>query len=344
MIASNSKRLAVIRPDAMVWTNEAARVATPGVVRSKQLRAWYAFAIKLAAGISLLAFLLWHYDLRSTFRLIWRERPILFATTVALFVASQLMSALRWQLLARLNGIPGRYREYLAYFFIGMFTNVFVPGVIGGDALRALYLGRRHKRIAEAVASVMADRGVGLLTLFWFAAVAALCITRVRLPASELRVTLAAGAMSLLAYLAAPLLAMGASRIGGRFSRLVAPLIPYLRRPISLAPAIVLSAFLQFSLAVCQYLLGLGLRLEIPLTTFLLIVPITNVIASLPITINGLGLREATYLVLLGMAGVSKDQAVALSILFFAATLAGGLTGMVPFIVTPMPVDQPVPA
>ena len=150
--------------------------------------------------------------------------------------------------------------------------------------------------------------------------------------------------MSLLAYLAAPLLAMGASRIGGRFSRLVAPLIPYLRRPISLAPAIVLSAFLQFSLAVCQYLLGLGLRLEIPLTTFLLIVPITNVIASLPITINGLGLREATYLVLLGMAGVSKDQAVALSILFFAATLAGGLTGMVPFIVTPMPVDQPVPA
>jgi glycosyltransferase 2 family protein len=305
-------------------------------LHSKRARAWFVFVIKLTAGIALVAFLLWHYGLRSIFQLIRRERPVLFLATVALYVAGQGMSAFRWQILAGLNGLPGPYSEYLAYYFIGMFTNVFVPGLVGGDALRALYLGRRHQRIGQAFASVMADRGIGLLALFWLAAVAALCTTRMRLPTSVLGVTLAAGAISLLAYLAAPLLANWVARMN-RFNRLLAPLIPYLCRPIALTPAIALSALLQLSLAACQYLLGIGLGLDITLATFVLIVPITNVIASLPITINGLGMREASYLVLLGMAGVSKEQAIALSILYFAATLVGGFTGVVAFAVTPMP-------
>ena len=305
-------------------------------LRSKRLRAWLVFAVKLAAGIALVVFLLWHYDLRSALELIRRERPLFFVATVALYVCGQAMSACRWRFLAALNGLPGPYSEYLAYYFIGMFTNVFVPGLIGGDTMRALYLGRQHRRIGPAFASVMADRGIGLLTLFWLAAVAALCTTGVRLPASVLRVTLLAGTLSLAAYIAAPLLAKWVS-ISGRLNRLLAPIIPYLCRPIALIPAIVLSAILQLALATCQYLLGVGLGLHIALTTFVLIVPITNVIASLPITINGLGMREAGYLVLLGMAGVSKDQAVALSILYFAASLAGGFTGVFAFVTTHMP-------
>ncbi|MBV8451918.1 MAG: flippase-like domain-containing protein [Deltaproteobacteria bacterium] len=305
-------------------------------LRSQRARAWPVFAIKLAAGFSLVAFILWHYDLRSSFQLIRRERPILFVAAIALYVAGQVMSAFRWQFLAGLNGLSGGFSDYLAYYFIGMFTNIFVPGLVGGDALRALYLGRRQQRIGPAFASVMADRGIGLLTLFWLAAAAALCTTRVRLPASILRVTLAAGGTSLLAFLAAPLLAKWISQTN-RLNRLLAPIIPYLCRPIRLAPAIALSAVLQLSLAVCQYLLAIGLGLDIAVTTFVLIVPITNVIASLPITINGLGMREAGYLVLLGMAGVSKEQAVALSLLYFAATLAGGFTGVFAFVTTPMP-------
>jgi glycosyltransferase 2 family protein len=299
-------------------------------------QARFLFAIKLTAGMSVVAFLLWHYDLRSSFQLIQRERPICFLETVALYVAGQSMSALRWQFLAALNGLSGNYSEYLAYYFIGMFTNVFVPGLVGGDALRALYLGRRHNRIGQAFASVIADRGIGLLTLFWLAAAAALYTTRVRLPVSVLRVTFAAGAISLIAYLAAPLLANRISRTN-RLNRLLAPIIPYLCRPIALMPAIALSALLQLALATCQYLLGIGLGLDIALATFVLIVPISNVVASLPITINGLGMREASYLVLLGMAGVSKEQAVALSLVYFASTLTAQFTGVFAFVMTPIP-------
>ena len=304
--------------------------------RSRRSRARLVFALKLIAGTSLVAFLVWHFDLRSTFKLIRQERPTLFLATVALYVAGQAMSAFRWQLVAGLNGLGGRYSEYLAYYFIGMFANVFVPGLIGGDALRALYLGRRHRQIGQAFGSVMADRGIGLLALFWLAAMAALWIDRVPLPTSVQHVALLAGGISLLGYLAAPLIAKWVSR-AEHFNRVLAPILPYLCRPLALAPAIALSVLLQVSLAACQGLLALGLGLHIALTTFVLVVPITNVIASLPVTINGLGMREAGYLLLLGMAGVSKEQAVALSILYFAATLVGGFTGVIAFIMTPMP-------
>ena len=309
---------------------------------AKRVRTVLGFMVKLGAGLLLVGFLLWHYHLRSSFRLIGRERASWFAATVALYVAGQVMSAWRWQLLGRLNGFSNRWLDYLAYYFIGMFTNLFVPGLVGGDALRALYLGRRQQRLAPSFASVIADRGIGLLTLFWLAAVAALCTTSVRLPASILRVALAAGGISLLVFLAAPPLAKSLSQTK-RLSRLLVPLLPYLSRPLALTPAIALSAILQLSLAVCQYLLAIGLGLDIAVGTFVLIVPLANVVASLPVTINGLGMRDASYLVLLGIAGVSKEEAVALSLLYFAATLAGGFTGILAFVVTPVPrpADQP---
>lgn len=129
-----------------------------------------AFAVRAFAGIAVVAFLLWHYDARPIFRLLGRERLSFFAAAVALYVGGQAMSAFRWQILARIAGLPGPYGEYAAYYFAGMFTNLFIPGLIGGDALRAVYLGRHYGRIGAATASVAADRGIGLLALFWFAA------------------------------------------------------------------------------------------------------------------------------------------------------------------------------
>jgi uncharacterized membrane protein YbhN (UPF0104 family) len=302
---------------------------------SRRPRGWSSFAIKLAVGIALVAFILWRYDLRSAFDLIRREKPLFFVATVALYVGGQAMSAYRWQLLAALNGLGGAYSEYLAYYFVGMFTNLFTPGLVGGDAVRTLYLGRRHQRMGPAFGSVMADRAIGLLALLWLAAIATVCTTP-RLPPLVMQTTTIMGSLLLLGYLAAPWMARGVAN-AERLKRLLGPILPYLERPLALIPAVVLSTLLQLELATCQYLLGVGLGLDIALATFILIVPITNVIASFPITINGLGMREAGYLFLLGMAGVSKEQAVALSLLYFAASLTGGFTGIFAFLTTPIP-------
>jgi uncharacterized membrane protein YbhN (UPF0104 family) len=91
----------------------------------------------------------------------------------------------------------------------------------------------------------------------------------------------------------------------------------------------------QSVLAVCQYLLALGIGIDAPLTLFLLCVPIAGVFASLPLTINGLGVREGAYLVLFGMAGVDRTNAIALGLLWFACTTIGALPGALAFVLTP---------
>src|SRR5258708_4578991 len=163
-----------------------------------------AFTIRALLGSAVVALLLRHYDARPVFHALAREHLSYFLAAIALYLASQVMSAWRWQLLARLNSIPGPFREYLAYYFVGVFTNLFVPGLVGGDAARALYLGRPHNRLAGAIASVVADRGIGLLALFWLAAGCALTMRAVRLPPSVLHVTVTVGATALAGWLASP--------------------------------------------------------------------------------------------------------------------------------------------
>jgi len=297
-----------------------------------------AFAIRGALGIAVVALLLRHYDARPVFHALARERLSYFIGAIVLYLGTQVMSAWRWHLLARINSIEGPFRECLAYYFVGVFTNLFVPGLVGGDAARALYLGRRHNRLAEAIASVVADRGIGLLALFWFAAGCALTLRAVKLPPSILHVTVSIGAVALVGWLTSPLLARLATNLGGRLGRLVEPILPYLRHPAALLPAIILSMILQATLSVCQYLLARGLGLETSVATFMLCVPIANVFASLPITLNGLGVREAAYLVLFGYAGLAKPDTIALGLLWFAATIIGGLTGIYAFITTELPI------
>ena len=138
-------------------------------------------------------------------------------------------------------------------------------------------------------------------------------------------------------WLLAPIFTRWTRLLPPRIRDFVEPLLPYAEHPRAVLPAIALSLILQASLAFCQYLIALGLGLGAPLSAFLLCVPIANVIASLPLTLNGLGLRETAYLVLLGGIGISHADAIAMGLLWFAATMTGGLTGIIAFTTTELP-------
>jgi uncharacterized membrane protein YbhN (UPF0104 family) len=299
-----------------------------------------AFAIRAGLGLAVVAVLLWRYDARPIFRILSRERPMYFAVVIALYVAGQAMCAYRWQLLAAILKVHGRYREFLAYTFVGMFTNLFVPGLMAGDAARSVYLGRRHGRMGEAIASVVADRAVGLIGLFWLAAFTAIFLNFAPIPSSVIVPTIAVGAIAFAGFLAAPLVARLIHLMPRPVRRAGGIIAPYLHHPTTLIPAIALSILLQVTLALGQYILAAGLGLTAPLSLFILCVPIANVFASLPLTLNGLGIRESAYLLLFGMAGMRKEDAIALGLLWFAITMAGGLTGSISFVTTPAPVAE----
>jgi uncharacterized membrane protein YbhN (UPF0104 family) len=308
---------------------------------SRPAHPYRAFTIRAGLGVAVVAALLWHFDARPVFRILSRERPAYFGLVCALYIAGQLLCAYRWQLLATLLKVHATSLEFVAYTFVGMFTNLFVPGLLGGDAVRSIYLGRPRDRMGEAVASVVADRAVGLIGLFLLAAASAIFLNYAPLPPSVITPTILVGALALFGFLASPIIARLIPLMPRPIRRAGGMVAPFLHHPGSILIPIALSIALQMVLALGQYLLAVGLGMSTPLSLFLLCVPIANVVASLPLTLNGLGIRESAYLVLFGMAGMGKDDAIALGLLWFAAMVICGLTGGIAFVTTPAPLAVP---
>ncbi len=320
--------------------NKSTSVANTGAVEveshSPRDRSRIAFGLRVGLGLGLLSVLFYLDGFRHIAEILARERLGFFAAALALYLAGQVMSAYRWMLLARLNGLGGRWREYLAYYFIGMFTNLFVPGLIGGDAARSAYLGLRENRLPAAVTSVIVDRSIGLVALFWFASLVIMLDGQTPIPAALIRATITIGLLCLGGFVIAPWLVAPLRLLGGRLGRFINSVIPYLRRPVAIIPAILLSLLLQASLAICQYLLAIGMGAQVSFSAVMLIVPLVNLVTSLPITLNGLGVREGAYLVLFGMVHLQHQDAIALGLLWFVVSTLGGLTGIIPFTMEPL--------
>jgi len=300
---------------------------------ASKMRGRLGFALRLILGLGLLAFLLSRVDRAALFDQMARVRVGYFLAATMLYMGSQMVGAVRWRYLARMLALYGSVFEFIVYFFVGVFTNLFVPGLVGGDAARSLYLGRRKGHIGRAAASVAADRLTGLMALFWFAATCAATFGRTILPRAMMIPLILVGAAALVFYVAMPLVLRAIEIMPARFSHLSATLAPYLGQPVALLPAIGISLILHSSQVVCQYLLALSLGLSIPFWFFLICVPTTNFFAAMPITLSGLGVREGLYIYLFSLVGVPKTEAVALGLLWFTIVIISGLCGAAAFMV-----------
>ena len=87
--------------------------------------------------------------------------------------AAHLLGFWRWRVMVRALDLPFTFVDATRIGFIGCFFNLFAFGVIGGDSLRAFYVCRQIKdKTPQAIGSVIADRVIGLLTMFSVAAIA----------------------------------------------------------------------------------------------------------------------------------------------------------------------------
>ncbi len=290
-------------------------------------RSYRGFTLRAGVGLAIMTFLVWHYDARSILRLLAREQPGYFAAAIGVYLSTRVMSPYRWRLLAAILQLDASFADFLAFRFIATFANTVVPGVFGGDALRAIYLGRLNSRLGESFASVIADRIVGLVGLFWLVAIAAFVFHEAALSAAVTGPPIVTGVIALASLVARGSVIRLVHLMPPRVSRYASFIVTYLEHRGTLLTALPLSVVVQSLLAVSQCLLARGIGLNESLTLFLFCVPIAGVFACLPLTVNGLGVREGAYLVLFGMAGVDRTNAIALGLLMvckYYAWRAGG--------------------
>jgi len=275
-------------------------------------------------------------DLLATLR---RVQPGTLAAAVLLYLLGQGLSAVRWSILGRAVGLYRPLADYVRFYAIGMFFNLFGPSTLGGDAVRVMYLGRGRRRMLAA-GSVLFDRMSGLAVLVALAAVVQL-VYHPRLPRALYSSVTSVGLLLVVGWVAAPWLVRVLPR-EQRIRRLMADeLAPFWRDGTLLALTAVLSLVFHLSQVAVQYLLGLAIGVTLPFWYCLVFHPLVVLATALPISLGGFGVRESGYVLLLGRIGIPASQAVVLSLLWFSVTAVAGLLGGLVFVTNPRPAAAP---
>jgi uncharacterized membrane protein YbhN (UPF0104 family) len=250
--------------------------------------------------------------------------PGWWCAALSLCLAAQGISSVRWRWLARRQGFDRPLWKFAGYYLIGMFFNLLLPTSIGGDVVRAWYLDGRSGRRGAALACVVTDRLGGLVVLLVLACVAVLA-SPTPIPAwVSASVGLAAsGAFVGLALL--PRLAE-LSLWNERWRRLLVGLRAAIGLVVQPWPAL-LSLVVQVLNVVLVWCLARAVAAEVPLTYCGILVPMVSLLTLLPVSLNGMGVREGFTVLYLAHLGVPTGTALTLALLWFAVFAAVGAAG-----------------
>jgi uncharacterized membrane protein YbhN (UPF0104 family) len=283
--------------------------------------------LRFAVSGALLAWIAWGTDWPRLLTAFTHLRVELWLGAVALLTGMQALSAWRWQMLARPLGFERTVPQLLAYYFIGMYFNLLLPTSVGGDVVRAWYLTGRSGRRLAALAAVFLDRFSGLVVLLALAC-AGVLLSPQELPAEVVACVWGTAACAALTVAAVPV----ATRWGGNASRRLARVrlaLAQLAAPRLLAGSTLLSLGVQAGNVALVMLIGTALGAPVPLAYYWILVPMVTLLTMLPVSINGMGVREQAMVLFLAPFAVADETAVALGLLwfsvFFVASLAGGL-------------------
>lgn len=271
--------------------------------------------------------------------------------SILLWGVTIVLGAWRWLIVLRALGIDLGVRHTLEVSFIAHFFNSFLLGSTGGDLLKAYYAARvtRHRK-TEAVTAVILDRALGLLSMLAFAVLMILPnLTFVR--SHGLTRLLALFLLSLLLIASAVLFVSLRSGLSRRLpsARLWLRRLPkgeVLERSLQacrtfghhltdLSRVLAISVLLNLACILQLLTLIWAYGLTVPLRPMCFIIPSVICLSSVPVTPNGLGVRDNLYLYLLNLPdiGVSANTAVAVSLVAYAGSLIWSAVGGVLYIV-----------
>ncbi len=262
---------------------------------------------------------------------------------VALYFLVQTISAYRWYLLLKPLGIETGFGKILSLYYIGMYFNFFLPSAIGGDLFKVYYLHKETGRLSASTASVFVDRDIGMGGLLLVATVVA-AYGGTRIPPGN-------------GVLLAPVFALiGLAFIAANLALFYRPSYKLLHRFLSLfkmkkadekverlfdsmnsyrgewslgAITLIISVGVQLGCAFLNMLAAsaIGLHTHNGWVDYMVFIPAIGLIGMIPLSVNGAGWREASYILLFQSVGAEAHQAAALSLLWLAVIVITSLPG-----------------
>lgn len=271
------------------------------------------------------------------FSLVFKElatiKPYIYIITVFLALFRSWLSGLRWATLHPLNNERLSKWTYFKLTMLSHLFNLIMPGALGGDIIKTIYaVSEREKNKLNDVIAVFVDRTVGLLSIMFFGLISMLFIhTKLNINWIQLLLLffLSGGFIFLIInrkYIdilekllsIIPVVKKVEKKV---FSSWRNALSFYHKNPKQVIYSLMLCIPIHLISFLTYYIFSLYLELNINFLNIIFSVSIMWLITALPISIGGVGVRELSLIWLLGMFGVSSEQAVTLSLLVYVNTI-----------------------
>lgn len=293
-------------------------------------------------AVLLTAYVLWRADPAAVAAAAAGADLQWIAAAIGLVIVDRGLMASRWIVL--LCPIDADKRppiaQLLRVFFVSTFVGTFLPASVGGDVVRAYGLSRLEVARGAAVASVLLDRLLGVVSIVIVGAVG-MFVAGADIFRSDRALTLSLGATALVCVAS---LAVVFSARGAELARRAAGALPiarvraiatelaqatraYAEHHTALMSVLAASIAVQLLRIVQAYCLGRAIGMTAPASAYLAFIPMILLVMLLPISINGIGTSQAAFVWFFARAATPPAEAFALSVMFVALGIVGNLPG-----------------
>lgn len=320
--------------------NVKALVGAPASAKKRNIKNILFTIIKTVISTALIYYILNKTDLGEIWASVKSANLWILLASFSLHAVGYYASAYRWRILALAQKMDLSVSYLVESYAVAMFFNNILPTTIGGDAVRAYDSWRKGYPKLKSIATVAVERFIGMFALVVFAVVAVALTGEIsnRVPYLWLWVTLCFISMWLV--LQGIFLQQGKAKILTKifelpglkiFNKLVKKFadafVSFRGKNKELILSLALSLLLQINVIFHYYLISKALGLEVPFIKFWVIIPIAIFVQMIPVSINGIGIRENLYVFFLGLYGVSTASAIAFSWIAYGMILILGIFG-----------------
>jgi uncharacterized membrane protein YbhN (UPF0104 family) len=288
--------------------------------------------LRVGVSVGLLALLIFLVPWTEAIGAVRRLPPSLWVLVWLGFIGGHSLSVIKWRLFVNAGHARLGFRDAVHCYSAGLFANLCLPSIVGGDVLRAVLATRFTRRPEAAFLGGVLDRLTDMLGLSLLVGIGGL-LAGGALPGwwgNALQVGLVVG-MGLVVLSLPLILRRPLKKWPRKFRRQIGRGLVAVRRlarnPGTAALALGLSLAIQSSFVLLNRGLGEAIGIQVPLAVWFLVWPLAKVASLMPISLGGLAVREATLAALLAPFGVPFAVGIVCSLLWQSVLIAGGLVG-----------------
>lgn len=248
------------------------------------------------------------------------------------FGLGHVLGVMKWRLFVNAGRASLRFGDATQCYAAGLFANLCLPSIVGGDVLRMAMAGKFSRRPEAALWGGVLDRLTDVTALAILVAVGGV-LARDALPGWGAQVlTVALVLLLLISLIILPFvlrrpIAWWPHRLRRPVARSLVAIRRMGRRPSIAVAGLGLSLSIQGGFVLLNAWLGHHIGVQVPLSVWFLTWPLAKVASLMPISLGGLAVREASLAALLAPFGVPLALGVLASLLWQSVLIAGGLGG-----------------